>query len=184
MMEKSFSQILFISFISFILISGCNDESETLEQRQERAVANQQIENPFFSSNPMGDIEVDDEELLRFVELGISLGKIQTEARQDMVDLLNEKELSVDTYNSIHHARSLGNSLDDYDFSDEDLEKYKAIAELIIQMEQDVEEKFETAISRAGFNQERFLELNIAMQHNMELMERSKKLLMEENGSE
>lgn len=170
--------IITLSFILLIHFSGCNDDSEAMRESQERAVANQQIENPFFASPPMQDIEVDDEELLRFVNLGISLGRIQAEARQEMLDLLNEKELSVDVYNSINHALSMGFSLDDYDFSEANIEKYYEVAERMTEIEQSIESRFETAISQAGFSEERFLDLNIAMQHNMELMERSKNLLM------
>ena len=171
-----------ISFVSFLLIllPGCNDDSETLRERQDRAVANQQIENPFFETPPMHDIEVDDEELLRFVNLGISLGRIQADTRQEMLDLLREKELSIDVYNSINHALSMKFSLDDYNFSEEDIEKYYVVADRVAEINQTVDSKFENAISQAGFSEERFLDLNIAMQHNMELMERSKDLLMRE----
>ncbi len=180
LINKTFNLII-ISFITVVLISGCNGESESLEQLQERAVASQQIENPYFSAPHLSDIDVDDEELTRFVNLGISLGRIQAEARQQMMDLLNEKDLSVDVYSSIRHAKSMGFSLDDYNFSDEDLEKFEVVAYLIDEIEQDVDSKFESAISNAGFSQERFLDLNIAMQHNMELMERSREIIMKQN---
>ena len=170
-----------VALILFILIMGCNDDdTENLREMQERAVAGQQIENPYFSTPPMQDIEVDDEELKRFVNLGISLGRIQAEARQEMMDLLRENEMSVDVYNSIHHALSMGFSLDDYDFSEEDIEKYHQLAVLMSEVEQNVDSKFENAISQAGFSEDRFLDLNIAMQHNMELMERARELIMNE----
>ena len=161
--------------ILFIQLSGCNGDSETLHEGQERAVDNQQIENP-----PMHDIEVDDEELLRFVHLGTTLNDIQAETRQNILDLLREKELSVDVYNSINHALNMGFSLDDYNFSEEDIDKYYVVAELVTEIEETVDNKIEHALLQAGFTEERFLDLNIAMQHNMELMERSRNLIMEE----
>lgn len=173
--------LIIILFITVFLAYGCNGESESLEQLQERAVASQQIENPYFSTPPLSDIEVDDEELIRFVNLGVSLGRIQAEARQQMMNVLNEKEFSVDVYSSIRHAKSMGFSLDDYNFSEEDLEKFEVVAKLIDEIEQDVDSKFESAIADAGFSQERFLDLNIAMQHNMELMERSRELLIKQS---
>ena len=173
--------LIIILFMTVILATGCNDESESLEKLQERAVASQQIENPYFSTPPMNEIEVDDEELIRFVNLGVSLGRIQAEARQQMMEVLNDNELSVDDYSSIRHAKSMGFSLDDYNFSDEALEKFEVVAKLIDEIEQDVDSRFESSIADAGFSQERFLDLNIAMQHNMELMERSKELLMKQS---
>lgn len=169
--------------LMFSLIVGCGNGSDEDEALQERMVTNQPIENPFFQESLEYDIEVEDDELLRFVNLNIRLGRIQAEAQQSMMDVLNEKDLTIGAYTAMVQTVNMGDSDEDSAFSLDDIEKYEEVKILITEIEIEVDEKFESAIAESGFSDERFIDLNVAVQQNRELMMRSQELLREDRNS-
>ena len=160
------------------LLVACGDDEESIREQQERMVAEQEIKNPFFGEGPMADIEVTDAELREFVLLNMGFGKIQAEAQQKMIDILRDEDISTDDYNSISHALSMGFSLDDYDFSESDIEKFDRAKERIVALQEEVNEKIESAIAESDFTMDRFLDLNVAANHNVEIMERAREMAL------
>lgn len=160
------------------LLIACESDDESYGEQQEETVAEQRSENPFYGEGPMADIEVSDRELREFVLLNMDFGKIQAEAQQKIIEILREEDLSTDDYNSISHALSMGFSLDDYNFSDSDLEKFDRAKEKISEIEEEVSEKIESEIEQSDFTMDRFLDLNVAVNHNVEVMERAREIAL------
>tara|TARA_R100001143_G_scaffold63603_1_gene73660 strand:- start:7842 stop:8384 length:543 start_codon:yes stop_codon:yes gene_type:complete len=160
------------------LLVACEKDDEAIRAQQERMVAEQPITNPFFGEGPMADIEVSDEELREFVLLNMDFGRIQAEARQKIIDILREEELSTDSYNSISHALNMNFTLDEYNFSESDLEKFDIAKERISEVEEEVDEKIESEIEQSNFTMDRFLDLNVAANHNIEIMERAREMAL------
>lgn len=177
-------KIFILLVLTLSLIVGCGNGSDEDEAAlQEKMVANQPMENPFVQESPEYDIEVEDEELLQFVNLNIRLGKIQAEAQQSMMDVLNEQELTIEAYTAMVQTVNKGDSVEDSAFSLDDIDKYEEVKTRITEIEQKVDEKFESAIAESGFSDERFVELNVAVQQNRELMMRSQELLRKDRSS-
>lgn len=155
---------------------ACSSNEESAESQENFTEAERPDVNPFLGEGPMADIEVSDEELERFVLINIEFGRIQAEAQQEIIDILNEEEMSMDTYNSISHAIDMGFSLDDYNFSDSDLEKFDICYQRISEVQNRMDEKFEAGIEEANFTVERFMDLNTAAQYNIEVMQRAREM--------
>lgn len=159
------------------LMVSCGDD-EAISEQQERMVAEQEIKNPLLGEGPMSDIEVTDEELREFVLLNMEFGRVQADAQQEIIEILRDEDLSTDDYNSISHALSMGFSLDDYDFRESDIEKFDRAKERITVLQEEVSEKIESAIVESNFTMDRFLDLNVAANHNVEIMERTREMAM------
>ena len=159
------------------LMVSCGDD-EAISDQEERMVAEQEIKNPLLGEGPMSDIEVTDEELREFVLLNMEFGRVQADAQQEIIEILRDEDLSTDDYNSISHALSMGFSLDDYDFSESDIEKFDRAKERIVALQEEVSEKIESAIVESNFTMDRFLDLNVAANHNVEIMERTREMAM------
>lgn len=160
-----------------LLIACENDgDDELIREQQEKMVAEQPIENPFFGEGPKADIEVSDEELREFVMLNMEFGKIQAEAQQNIVEILRDEELSTDSYNSMSNALNMGFSLDDNNFSESDLEKFDRAKERITVIEVEVDEKIESEIEQSNFTMDRFMDLNVAANYNEEVKERAREM--------
>lgn len=160
------------------LFVACENDDESYREQQERMVAEQRIENPFFGEGPMADIEVSDAELREFVSLNIDFGRIQANAQQKMIEILRDEDVSTDDYNSISHALSMGFSLDDYNFSESVLEKFNSAKQKISDLQEEVNEKIDSEIEQSNFTMDRFLDLNVAANHNVEIMERAREMAM------
>lgn len=157
---------------------ACSNKEESADSQQDFTELEQRNMNPFLGEGPMADIEVSDEELKRFVLVNMEFGRIQAEAQQEIINILREEELSMDTYNSISHAVDMGFSLDDYNFSETDLEKFDVCFQRISEVKAEMDEKFEAGIRDANFSTERFLDLNTAAQYNIEVMERARNMAL------
>lgn len=162
--------------LCLVLFIACESDDEALREQQERMVAEQPIENPFFGEGPVADIEVSDGELREFVLLNMEFGKIRVEAHQEMIEILRDEDLSADHYDLISNSLRMGLSLDDSDFSESDLEKFEGAKERITVVQEEVDEKIESGIEQSNFNMERFLELNVAANHNLEIKERAREM--------
>lgn len=158
------------------LLVACESDEDAIREQQERMVAEQNIENPFFGEESMTDIEVSDEELRQFVLLNIEFGRIRAEAHQKIIEILNDEEFTTDSYQVMTNAKDMGFVLDDYNFSESDLQKYERASERITAVEEEVDEKIDAKIQQSDFTMDRFLDLNVAANHNPEISERAREI--------
>ncbi len=161
-----------------LLVSCDNNDDELIREQQEKMVAEQPIENPFFSEGSMAETEVSDAELREFVLLNMEFGKIQAEAQQKIIEIIRDEDLSTDSYNSISNALNMRFSVDDSSFSGSDLEKFEKAKERITVVEEEVDGKIESEIDQSNFTMDRFLDLNVAANYNEEIKERAREMAL------
>lgn len=160
------------------LLVACESDDKLIKEQQEKMVAEQPIENPFFGEGAMAEIEVSDGELKQFVLLNIEFGRYRVEAHQKIIAILRDEDISMESYNSITSALSMGFTLDDNNFSESDLQKYDRAKERISVVQEEVDDKIESKIQQSDFSMDRFMDLNVAANHNIEIMERAREIAL------
>ncbi len=125
-------------------------------------------------------IEVSDEELQVFVDASMNAQSVQAESQQEMVAIVDEEGIDVQTYNEIMQARQMGQSEEELDVSREDLENFESAYEKIEEVEQKMEQDLTEAIEEEGMEMERFQEINMAIQQDPELQQRVQQMIQQE----
>jgi hypothetical protein len=162
----------FISMIIFsALLIGC--QSDTPPEQ----TADQPMQDPFQQEQQMADIDVSDEELERFIDVTIGLQEGQMEAQQDMITIVEDEGLTVDSYNEIAQGMQMGQTQEELEVSDEDMEKYETITDLIADIERELDADMEEIINESGMSMDRFQQINMALQQDQELLERAQEMM-------
>lgn len=162
---------LFPMLILAVFFIGC--ESDTPPEQQ----ADQPMQDPFQQEQQMADVDVSDEELERFIDVTIELQEGQMEAQQNMITIVEEEGLTVDSYNEIAQGIQMGQTQEELEVSDEDMEKYEAITDLIADIEQDLDAELEEVINESGMSMDRFQQINMALQQDQELLQRAQEMM-------
>lgn len=123
--------------------------------------------------------EVTDEELKTFVDASIKAQQIQTEAQMEMIAIVEEEGLEVETYNQILQGLQMGQSAEELEVSESDVEKFESASALIGEIEQDMEEKLIAAIEDEGLELERFQEIFMAIQSDAGLQQKMQQMIQE-----
>ncbi|MFW6347253.1 MAG: DUF4168 domain-containing protein [Cyclonatronaceae bacterium] len=132
----------------------------------------------------MPDIEVSDDEMRNFVEVTMDAQEVQNEAQGEMIELVEESGMSVDRFNEILSGMQEGNSQEDMDVDDEEMENFDSVIEELEVIQQGVEEKITTKIEENDMEVERFQEINMALQMSPELQEKYQSIAEEMMGSQ
>jgi len=164
----------FISMIIFsALLIGCQSDTPP-DQTAEQPM---QDPDPFQQEQQMADIDVSDEELERFIDVTIELQEGQMEAQQNMITIVEDEGLTVDSYNEIAQGMQMGQSQEELEVSDEDMEKYETITDLIAEIERELDADLEEVINEAGMSMDRFQQINMALQQDQELLQRAQEMM-------
>ncbi len=123
--------------------------------------------------------EVTDEELKTFVDASIKAQQIQTEAQMEMIAIVEEEGLEVETYNQILQGLQMGQSAEELEVSESDVEKFESASALIGEIEQDMEEKLIAAIEDEGLELQRFQEIFMAIQSDAGLQQKMQQMIQE-----
>lgn len=158
-----------------VMACGSDQESEPQATNQQ----DQPTEEQFQPNQGGSDIEVSDEELEKFADVSAVAQEIQMGSQQEMISVLEEEGLDVETYNMIAEARFNEQDESNLDVPSEDIEKFDAASERIDEMQADVESEMSEAIEAEGMEMERFMEINMAMQQDQELQQRMQQMMMQ-----
>lgn len=156
---------------------ACGSDQET--QAPEQNAPDQQGQQQFQPDQSAPSIDVSDEELEKFTEVSMVAQEIQRSSQQDMLTIVEEEGLDVETYNVIAEARFNEQSDDEIDVSSEDIEKFDAASERVEEIQQDVESEMAEAVEAEGMEMDRFMEINMAMQQDQELQQRVQQMMMQ-----
>lgn len=156
---------------------ACESEQQTTEGPDQNA-PDQQTQQQFQPNQSAPDIDVSDDELEKFTEVSMVAQQVQAQSQQEMVAIVEEEGLDVQTYNVIAEARFNGQDESELEVSSEDLENFNAASSEIEAMQSEVEEKMTKAIEEEGMEMERFMEINMAMQQDQELQQRVQQQMM------
>lgn len=172
-------QTKFIPVILLVFAFGAcqSDEGDPVT---EQAPSDDPMQEQFPQQQPASpEIEVSDDELMKFVEVSSVAQEVQMESQTEMVGVVEDEGLDVDTYNQIAEAQQSGQSDEELDVSAEDQEKFDRATEAIAEIGQEMEGKMATAIEEEGMEMARFMEINMALQQDQNLQQRIQQLMME-----
>lgn len=156
---------------------ACGSDQET--QNSEQNTPDQQAQQQFQPGQSAQNIDVSDEELKLFTEVSMVAQEIQRESQQEMLAIVDEEGLDVQTYNLIAEARFNEQSDDEIDVSSEDLENFESAFEKVEVVQKKVEGEMIAAIEAEGMDMDRFMEINMAMQQDQELQQRVQQMMMQ-----
>ncbi|MDG5766792.1 DUF4168 domain-containing protein [Balneolales bacterium ANBcel1] len=129
-------------------------------------------------------IEVSDDELEAFVDASMNAQTVQAQSQQEMVEVVNEEGIDVQTYNNIMRAEQMGESPEELDVSAEDMAKFESAFEQIQVIEEEMNVQLEAAVEQEGIDMDRFQEINMAVQQDPELQQRVQQMIQEEQMQE
>ncbi|MEX2641369.1 MAG: DUF4168 domain-containing protein [Balneolales bacterium] len=164
------------AFILVITMIGCEAETES-----ETSAADAPAENPMAGQmqDQMPQIEVSDDELQSFVNIAVEARQIQSESQMEMLAVVEDEGIEVETYNQIAQGLQTGQSQDEIDVTPEDMDKFNRASESIGEIEQEMEQTMASAAEEEGINMERFQEINMAIQQDPELQQRTQQLMQD-----
>ncbi len=120
----------------------------------------------------MPDIEVSDSEMQQFVEVTFDAQRIQMDAQQEMVEMVEDAGLSVERFNQILTGMQQGQSQSDMDVEDEEMERFDGVIDELEVVQQKVEDDITKVIEDKGMEVDRFQEINMALQMDPELQQK------------
>lgn len=156
---------------------ACGSDQEA--QGPEQDPGDQQAQQQFQPNQSAPNIEVSDEELETFTEVSMVAQEIQSASQQEMLTIVEEEGLDVDTYNIIAESRFNEQSDDQLDVSAEDIENFDAASARVEEIQQEVEGDMAEAVEAEGMEMDRFMEINMAMQQDQELQQRVQQMMMQ-----
>lgn len=157
--------LLVISFVS------CQSDSpEDTAQQQQSDQMQQPAPNQM--QQPAPDVDVSDEEIGLFADAVMNVQEVQMGAQQDMMKIIQDEGLDVETYNQVAQGLQMGQSADEIDVTEEEMEKFNNASEEIQGMQQDMQDEIETAVEDAGMEMARFQEINRAVEQDPELQKK------------
>lgn len=171
MLKYSLAFILLFSLTGI----GCNGDQSPDDLPPQEPMPDQQMQQ----QQPAAATDVTDEELDQFVNASTAAQQIQMESQQEMITIVENEGLAVETYNQIAEGKQMGQTDDEINVTAEDLERYDRASESIAEVERDIETDLTTAIENEGMEMERFQEINIAIQQDPELQQRVQEKMQE-----
>ena len=129
---------------------------------------------------PAQDIqEVTDEELKTFVEASMKAQQIQTEAQMEMIAIVEDEGLDVETYNKTLQGMQMGQSAEEMEVTSTDVEKFETASAQIGEIEQQMEDQLIAAIEDEGLELQRFQEIFMAIQSDSGLQQKMQQYIQE-----
>lgn len=168
--------------LSFALLACQSETSQEMAGEQ----APPPTEDPIDGQTPQDPLaeqqtatDVSDEELEQFVNVSSVVQEIQMEAQMEMIEIVENEGLEVDTYNQIAQAMQMGQSEDEINVSSEDMDRFESASATIQEMEMELESEMTAAIEDEGMDTERFMMINMALQQDPELQTRIQEFMGE-----
>lgn len=152
------------------LISCQNDSPEDNAQEQQPGQMQQPAPNQM--QQPAQDIDLSEDEIGLFADAVIKIQEVQMGSQQDMMKIIQDEGLDVKTYNQVAQGLQSGQSADEIDVTEEEMEKFNNASEEIRGMQQDMQDEIATAIEDAGMEMARFQEINRAVEQDPELQKK------------
>ncbi len=176
-----FLKYLFVPALALTFMACQADQGDPMAQQegQDAPPMDQQ-----FQPGQSAEIDVSDDELRQFVEVSSVAQEVQMEGQMEMVAIVEDEGLDVQTYNQIAEARYMGHSDDELEVSSEQIERYEAAYEKVSEIEVELEQKMADAINEEGMDMDRFMELNMALQQDPALQQRVQQMMMDEQAEE
>jgi hypothetical protein len=165
---------LFILLFAFIFIA-CQSDGDQQMADQQPTPQEQQMQEQMQPQQPTPDAElanISDSEIRQFVEVSSALQDVQMEKQQEMIAVVEEEGLTVETYNQIAQARHMGESVEDLNISSQDMDRFENAFETISEMEVELEAELASTLEDEGMDMDRYQMINMALQQDPALQQR------------
>ncbi|MEX1010658.1 MAG: DUF4168 domain-containing protein [Balneolaceae bacterium] len=170
--------LLFSLLIAFAF-TACQEE--TAEQSE--TAQDMMNEDPFQQQQSV-DIEISDEELDEFLTVVMQAQEIQMGSQQEMITIVEDHGLDVLTYNRIAQGLESGQSAEDLEISDSDMESFQTATTAIEEIQVGIDEQVEVIADSEGMEMDRLEQINMAMQQDPELQQRAQQRMAEMQGAQ
>lgn len=178
------------TFILVISLIGCQNDSPETTQNQSGLQSQPEQQGPTQQPGAMGqmqqsapDVDLSDEEADVFTDAIMNAQKIQMQAQQKMVGIIQDEGLDVETYQKIAKASQMGQSPEESGASESDIEKFENANEAMEEVQKEIQDQIAQAVNDAGMEMERFQNINRAIQQDPELQKQIQEKMQEKMGS-
>ena len=177
----------FFAMIFAITLIGCGNDDVAEEvppagaQQQQPGAQPQQpgAEGmPFDAPEP--DTDISDEELSLFIDAAMNAQHIQMEAQQEMMAIVQEEGIEVETFNEIMQAQQMGQTPEELDVTTDEMESFEQAAGRIQEVEAGMMDQLAEAVEEEGMAMERFQEINMAIQQDPGLQQQLQMMMQEQ----
>lgn len=178
----------FLKYLSTIVLAvallGCQNDSpdETAQQQSQQQQSQQPGQLDQMQQQSAPDVDVSDEEAGTFADAAMEAQKIQMQAQQKMVGIIEDEGLDVETYQAIAQSSQTGQTPDS--ISDGDMQKYQSATESIKEVQSEIQQEIVSAVENAGMEMQRFEEISRAAQQDQELQKQIQQKLQEKMGQQ
>ncbi|MFH5833699.1 DUF4168 domain-containing protein [Halalkalibaculum sp. DA3122] len=125
------------------------------------------------------EVDLSDEEVGTFADAIMNAQQIQMKAQQQMVGIIKEEGLDVETYQQIAKSTQMGESPEESGASQEDIEKFESASEAMQEAQKEIQNQIASAVEETGMEMQRFQEINRAVQQDPELQKQIRSKLQE-----
>ncbi len=173
------------SLILVITLVSCQSDDtpdQTAEQQGPQQQQSQQMPGQMGQQEAAPDIDLSEEEVETFVDAIIAAQKVQGGAQEELVSIIEDEGLDIETYQQIAQASQQGQEPADSVIEDGDMEKFDSANESIQEAQEGIQSDVADAVEEAGMEMERFQEINQAVQQDPELQKQIRQKLQEKMG--
>lgn len=121
-------------------------------------------------------VEVGDEELAKFAKAFQGIQVVNQEAQKEMIQIVENEQFEIKRFNEIHKA-TLDPNAKVEDITPEEKENYSKVVKEIESLQPKFQQKMEEAITAQDLTVERYEKLAMALQSDVSLQTRFKKML-------
>jgi len=180
------TQILKIipAFLLVFSLIGCQSDSDTTENIPQQSPQQEQGQQPdqmdALQQQPADiDIDVSDDEIETFADASMEARKIQMEGQENMIDIVEDKGLDIETYQTIAQATQQNKPDTEADISEEDRKKYEEASKELREAQDEIQQEVVKTIEDKGMDMQRFQKISQAAMQDKELQERIEKKFQE-----
>ncbi len=168
--------IKLISFLLFLLLFiGCTNENTSDD---DSSLSDSYPEQ----DAPVGDAfrtDFSDEELKTFFEISMQAQSVQEKYQQEMEDIADEEGIEAETYNRISQAFHSGQPIEEFEFSEEELEKFRLAYQRIAVVENEMEDEIIELVEERGMSLDVFEDINMAFHQDPEIQRKMQGLMQQ-----
>lgn len=176
------SLILVITLVSCQSDDTSDQTAEQQAPQQQQSQQSQQMPGQMGQQQSAPDIDLSEEEVETFVDAIIAAQKVQGGAQEELISIIEDEGLDIETYQQIAQASQRGQEPADSVIEDGDMEKFDSANESIQEAQEGIQSDVADAVEEAGMEMERFQEINQAVQQDPELQKQIRQKLQEKMG--
>jgi hypothetical protein len=177
-------------FIFIVFQPACNQKSDQKQEQTEQQVTQQeetksrqrqqnQANNqpPTKMQKQATNIEVSDSDLKSFAKLQEDLISIRKDAREKMINAIEDKGIDLQKFNKISKQMRNAKSMNDIDASEAEVQKVQEASRSVRKIQQSIQQEQKKVINEQEMTVERFQKIQQATMQDPELQQRVREMM-------